>query len=77
MYKVYLYGGPLVRPLFYDYPNDDNVFQDIESTYMLGDSIKVSPVLEAGVTGDYQSYFPSGTWVDLNNYTNVIVSTGE
>lgn len=43
---------------------------------MLGDSIKVSPVLEKGITNSYNSYFPAGTWVDLNNYTNVIVSDG-
>ena len=42
------YGGPLVYPLFFDYPLDDNCFSDIEHTYMLGDAIKVSPVLEAG-----------------------------
>lgn len=35
---------------------------------MLGDSIKVSPVLEQGVKdGDhYFSYFPEGYWYDLN-----------
>lgn len=46
MYKVYLYGGSLIRPLFFDYPTDDNCFNNIEDTYMLGDAIKVSPVLE-------------------------------
>jgi alpha-glucosidase (family GH31 glycosyl hydrolase) len=48
MYKVYLKGGALVYPLFFDYPEDDKCFEDVEHTYMLGDAIKVSPVLEAG-----------------------------
>lgn len=45
MYKVYRFGGSMVYPMFFDYPNDDSTFQDIENTYMFGDSIKVSPVL--------------------------------
>ena len=40
-------GGQLVYPLLYDYPEDDTCLDNIESTYMLGDSIKVSPVLTA------------------------------
>jgi alpha-glucosidase (family GH31 glycosyl hydrolase) len=42
-------GGAVVRPLFFDYPNDDNTFNNVESTYMLGDSIKVSPILVPGM----------------------------
>jgi alpha-glucosidase (family GH31 glycosyl hydrolase) len=53
MYSVYRDGGALVKPLFFDYPTDDNCFTKIEDTFMLGDSIKVSPVLDAGVTGSY------------------------
>lgn len=74
LYKVYLEGGAVVRPLFFDYPTDDKCFEDLEHTYMLGDSIKVSPVLDAGVTLTYKSYFPKGKWVDLNNYTTIIDS---
>jgi alpha-glucosidase (family GH31 glycosyl hydrolase) len=77
MYKVYLEGGALVRPLFFDYPTDDKCFEDLEHTYFLGDSIKVSPVLTSGVTDKYKAYFPAGKWVDLNNYTTVIDSTGD
>lgn len=66
MYKVYLYGGSLVKPLFFDYPEDDNCFNNTEDTFMLGDSIKVSPVLDPNVTGEFSSYFPNGTWADLN-----------
>lgn len=49
MYQVYREGGALVRPLFFDYPNDDQCFNDASRTFMLGDAIKVSPILESGV----------------------------
>jgi alpha-glucosidase (family GH31 glycosyl hydrolase) len=58
MYNTYLNGGSLVKPLFFDYPTDDNCFKNTDNTFMLGDSIKVSPVLTAGVNGTYTSYFP-------------------
>ena len=54
MYKSYREGGSVVYPLFFDYPNDDGCFNDVEHTYMLGDSIKVSPILNQGVNeGDW------------------------
>ena len=49
MYKVYLKGGALVYPLFFDYPEDDQCFERIEDTFMLGDALKVSPVLDQGL----------------------------
>jgi alpha-glucosidase (family GH31 glycosyl hydrolase) len=58
MYKVYREGGSLVYPLFFDYPEDDKVFDVSEETYMLGDAIKVSPVLDKGVNDTFKSYFP-------------------
>lgn len=76
MYKVYYEGGSLVKPLFFDYPNDDNCFTNIEHTFMLGESIKVSPVLEKNVTGNYTAYFPAGKWADLNMWNVIITSTG-
>lgn len=81
LYYAYRYGAAVVKPLFYDYPEDDNAFDQSNykafDTYMLGDSIKVSPVLDQGVKdGDkYKAYFPAGKWYDLNNYTNVVDTT--
>lgn len=52
-------GGQLVYPLLYDFPDDDNCLDNIESTYMLGDAIKVSPVLTPkGKETTFDSYFP-------------------
>ncbi len=79
LYSAYRMGGAVVRPLFFDYPNDDNTFNNVESTYMLGDSIKVSPILVPGMKdGDlYQAYFPQGVWYSLNEPYNKIVSQGQ
>lgn len=74
--KVHREGGSLVRPLFFDYPADNNTYDDVEHTYMLGNAIKASPVLKAGVT-EYESYFPKGKWADLNDLRVVLESKGE
>ena len=42
---------------------------------MLGDSVKVSPVLMQCPYERFLSYFPSGKWADLNNYTAPIIDT--
>jgi len=56
-------GCPLIRPLFYNFPEDSLVW-DIKDAFLLGDHILVAPVTE------YQKrvrevYLPAGTnWVD-------------
>jgi len=74
---VYREGGALVRPMFFDFPLDDNTYENVEGTFMLGDSIKVSPVLEQGKNdGDaYSVYFPPGLWHNLNDPYDVIDTT--
>jgi alpha-glucosidase (family GH31 glycosyl hydrolase) len=46
---------------------------------MLGDSLKISPVLDQGKKdGDqYKSYFPSGLWYDLNDPKTLINTTAK
>ena len=77
MYKVYREGGALVYPLYFDYPTDENLLQFLDETYMLGDAIKVSPVLDQGINATYSVYFPVGAWADLNQQNITINSTGE
>ena len=58
-------GAPVMRPLFYDFPDDANAW-DIEDAYMFGPDILVAPVMEAGAT-EREVYLPAGTsWVDAN-----------
>jgi alpha-glucosidase (family GH31 glycosyl hydrolase) len=65
-------GGAVTYPLFFDFPTDDETFNNVEKTYMLGDAIKVSPVVEDDTNSTFRSYFPQGVWMDLNNFTNRI-----
>ena len=60
-YQNYLTGLPLARPLFFDYPNDQNV-SNLSSSYLWGDNFLVSPVVQSGQTSK-SIYLPSGNWI--------------
>jgi alpha-glucosidase len=55
-------GIGICRPLIWDYPNDPNCVNDVDS-WMFGDYLLVSPVVD-----QHQSvksiYLPAGTWID-------------
>ena len=77
MYLTHTNGGSLVKPLFFDYPNDDMCFSaDVQqSTFMLGDSVKVTPLLQDKTDGDtFNAYFPKGAWVNLYDPSLIINS---
>ena len=81
MYSVFRLGGSLVKPLFFDYPNDPETFNNNDITFMLGDALKISPVLAEGMSpGDnFTSYFPAGMWYNLSSEFDHFAfnSTGE
>jgi alpha-glucosidase (family GH31 glycosyl hydrolase) len=56
-------SAPLMRPLFFDHPDDENVWRH-PLQWMLGDDLLVSPVTEPGATG-WETYLPEGDWVDV------------
>jgi len=71
-------GGQLVYPLLYDYPLDAQALnENVENTFMLGDAIKVSPVLipKRNGTTTFESYFPQGLWRNLNDWSNYVNAT--
>jgi len=75
MFAANYTGGTVTYPLFFDSPDDDETFNNVESTYMLGDSLKISPVLDSDSISNstvFESYFPQGVWRDIFNYSNVI-----
>ena len=47
MHMATSHGTPLVRPLFYDYPEDPNAYKSIEYNFMFGPALKVSPLYES------------------------------
>lgn len=55
-------AAPLMRPLYFDAPGDENVWRH-PLQWMLGDDLLVAPVTEAGAT-EWSTYLPAGEWVD-------------
>lgn len=55
-------GSLMHRPMIYCYPDDPNT-ENIDTEYMFGSEILVSPVLESG--GYARTYLPSGTWTNI------------
>ncbi len=51
-------GTPVMRPLFYDFPDDENAWK-IEDAYMFGPKYLVAPVMEAGLRSR-ELYLPKG-----------------
>lgn len=69
--KVHKNGGSMFSPLFYYYPEDPFSYVDPESTFMVGEQIKVSPIFKAN-TEQYLSFFPKDVWVNLFDFSKVI-----
>lgn len=60
--RAYETGIGLVKPLFYDYPNDPKTANDIDA-WMFGEGLLVSPVVAEGQQ-EKEIYLPEGTWID-------------
>jgi alpha-D-xyloside xylohydrolase len=57
-------GTPVMRPLFYDFPEDKKTWE-IEDQYMFGNEYLVAPILFEGLR-ERQLYLPSGeSWTDV------------
>ena len=59
-----LLGKPLVRPLFYHYPEDPEVWA-LDDQYFWGKDILVAPIFEKGQI-ERRLYLPKGKWTELN-----------
>lgn len=69
-----LSGAPVMRPLFYDFP-EDKACWSVEDSYMLGPDLLVSPVMEAGAL-EREIYLPAGAdWTDA--YTKKVYKGGQ
>ncbi len=60
--EVATHGAPVIRPLYYHYPNDEQA-SDVESEFMVGDALISAPIYEQGATSR-SVYLPAGTWFD-------------
>lgn len=67
-------GSPVMRPLFYDFPQDATSWE-VEDAYMFGPDLLVAPVMEAGVDSR-KVYLPKGAkWTDA--YTHATYEGGQ
>jgi len=57
-------GWPLLRPLFFDYPEDPGSWL-VEDEYFLGSDLLVAPLMEE--TTRRAVYLPPGIWIDYQN----------
>lgn len=57
-------GAPLMRPLFFEEPDNANLF-NYDASYLWGDSFLISPVMQPGLT-EQALYLPeSSNWIDF------------
>ena len=67
-------GTPVIRPLFYDFPEDPMCWEN-ESQYLYGPDILVAPVMERGEK-QKEVYLPKGA-VWTNVWTNEVWEGGQ
>jgi alpha-D-xyloside xylohydrolase len=58
-------GSPLVRTMFYEFPDDDKCWNTYDQ-YMFGDEYLVAPILTQD-TWEREVYLPKGTWKDTRD----------
>ncbi len=67
--KAYDTGVSICRPLYYDYPEVDEAYEN-EGEYMFGDDILVNPITAPAQSADrtiqWSTWLPEGTWYDTN-----------
>ena len=54
-------GYPVIRPMFFEYPDDEKCYS-LDGQYLFGDDIIFAPIVEQGQTVK-TVYIPDGEWV--------------
>ncbi|MDQ0062899.1 alpha-glucosidase (family GH31 glycosyl hydrolase) [Paenibacillus harenae] len=56
-------GKPIMRPMFFDYYQDENCYT-LEDQYMYGEDILFAPIVEQGQE-QREVYLPEGNWIHV------------
>ena len=64
MQRTHETGEPIMRPMFYDFPQDKTCWET-ETQYMFGPDYLVAPVMEAGAQSR-KVYLPEGKWQNID-----------
>ena len=59
-------GAPILRPLYYHFPQDEQAL-DVESEFLVGESLLSAPIYEQGAT-KRDVYLPPGLWYSYWDY---------
>lgn len=64
--KAHFYSMPLIRPMYYNYPQKEKAYEQPQQ-YMLGDDMIIAPITEKRVGGfaTQKVWLPQGEWYDL------------
>jgi alpha-D-xyloside xylohydrolase len=57
-------GAPVMRPMFFNYPQDE-ICYTLGDQYLFGEDIIFAPIVDQGVK-DRKVYLPEGVWIDVN-----------
>jgi len=71
-FEVAVNGGTFFNPLFWEFPTDPQSYQHNEETFLLGKSLKISPVLELSNDTQFISYFPNADWYELQTGKKIL-----
>lgn len=65
MEEAHLHGQPVMRGMFYEFPNDPQC-ADLSDQYMYGPEVLVAPIVQAGAS-ERRIYLPTGsTWTEVH-----------
>ena len=71
LYTASIEGGSCFDPVLMHFPEIDEVFEDIEKSFIFANAIMVTPVLQSNVTSIRQ-FFPNGNWVSMYDFGEII-----
>jgi len=63
-YQAYKNGGAIARGLFYEFPQDSKTYA-IDTQYMMGPAVLITPVLTQGATTVTGYFPPSANWYNF------------